>query len=116
GEGVGEEATDGRRRELLALARAVAGFAQEPRDGLDAPVFLEELEHELPHRRLLLIEDELLVFPAVPEGGRAAGRLPELCPNRHARLRTCRDLLPLPLRHRGDEGVEEAAGGRGGVD
>ena len=76
----------------------------------------EELVHELPYRCFLRVGHEFAPFPAESEARCAARGFAQLRPDRYRRRDTLADLLALPLRHRGDHGVEEAASRRRGVD
>src|SRR5688572_22342386 len=76
----------------------------------------EELIDEFTDWRLLGIGDELAVLPTVSERSRTTERLTHFCSNRNRSRNPLRDLLALPLGHRCDHGVEEAAGRRGRVD
>ena len=59
---------------------------------------------------ILLLGDELLVLPLVSERRSTAEGFPESRAHRRRCCDTSGDLLALPLRHRRDHGVEEAAG------
>ena len=116
GDGVAEQAIDGGVREFPAAARAVALLVQEPRHGLLPLVLKEEFVHQLPDRRLLRVRHQLPILPLVAERRSSPQRLPKLGADRNRGGDALGDLLALPLRHGGDHGVEEAAGGGGGVD
>jgi hypothetical protein len=94
----------------------MASFVQNPGHGLLAPVFEEKVIHQPPDGSFLRVGHELPVLPAVAEGSRTAQRLTELRPDRDGGRHPLGDLLPLPLGHRGDHGVEEPAGRSGGID
>src|SRR5690349_19807254 len=76
----------------------------------------KEFVDELPDWSFLRFWDELVVFPLVAEGRLAAERLSHLCTNRNGRRNALGDFLPLPLRHRGDHGVEQPPGRSRRVD
>jgi hypothetical protein len=79
-------------------------------------VLEEQLVHQLADWRFLGVRDELVVLPLVAERRGTAGGPPELGADRDRDGHTLGDLLPLPLRHRSDHRVEEAASWGGGVD
>jgi len=91
-------------------------LVQDTGDRLLPPVLSEQVEHELPDGSLLRVDEELLVLPLVSEGCLTARGLAGLGADGHRGGDPLRDLLPLPLRHRGDHGVEEATCGGRGVD
>jgi len=103
-------------REGRSAAGAVATLIQDTSNRLLPPVFDEELMDQNADRRLIRIRFELLVAPLVAEGRGPAERLAEFGADRNGRPNAFGDLLPLPLRHRGDHREEEPAGGRAGVD
>jgi hypothetical protein len=111
-----EEERNRRLGEGSAGAGPVAALVQDARDGLVTAVLDEEIVDEAADGRLCWIGDEPLVLAHVPEGRRAAGRFAELGADGHRGRHPRGDLLPLPGGHAGDHGVEEAAGGGGGVD
>jgi hypothetical protein len=94
----------------------VAGRVQDLCHGLEAPVFLEEVVDEAAERNFVGVYREALVYPAVPQRGHAPHGFPELGPDGDRGRNPGGDLLPLPLGHRGDHGVEEAAVRGRGVD
>ena len=116
GGGITEEAFHGGIGEAGAVAGPVSLFVEEPRDGLLPPVLQEEFVKELPDGCLVRFVNERVVLPLVSEGGLAPQGFPELGSDGNGRRNAGSDLLPLPLGHRGDHGVEEAAGGGRGVD
>ena len=62
------------------------------------------------------MRDDLAVLPLVAVGDLAVEGLAELGPDGDRGADPLGDLLPFPLGHRGDHGVEEPACGGGGVD
>jgi hypothetical protein len=111
GDGVAQEPVDGGVGELAALPGPVPPLIEHASDLLFPLAVTEELEHELAYRRLLGVNEKFLVLPLVAVGGLAAGRLASLGTDWDCGRDTLGDLLTLPLGHRRDHGVEEAAGG-----
>ena len=113
---VHDELLHGRIPEGPAVLAPVAGLVQDLRHGFEAPVLLEEFVDEAAERSLIGVHLQALVYPAVPEGGHAAHGLPEPGTHGNRGHDPGGDLLPLPLGHRGDHGVEEAAVRGRGID
>lgn len=78
GDRVTDQTVDSRVGELATIASPVPLLVEQPRDGLLALVFQEELEDELPDWRFLRIDLELVILPLIAEWGSPARRLPEL--------------------------------------
>lgn len=95
---------------------AEPAFVQEPSHGARPLVLQEELVEENPDGCFLRIREHLVAVPAVPERGVAPETFPELRPHRNRGRHPLGDLFALPLRHGGDHGVEESAGGGRSVD
>ena len=113
---VHDELLHGRIPEGAAVPAPVAGLVQDLCHGLQAPMLLEKLVDEAAERCLVRVYFEALVYPAVPEGGRAAQGLPKPGAHGDRGHDPGGDLLALPLGHRGDHGVEEAAVRGRGID
>jgi hypothetical protein len=111
-----DEAIDGGVGKLAAVSCPVALLVQETSNRFLALVLPEEFKHELAHGGFGWIKQELLPLPLVAIGGLTAGRLTCAGTDRDSGGDTLGNLFPLPLRHCGDHGVEEASGRRRCVD
>ena len=113
---VADEPVNGRVRELPAAPGAVPLLVEQSGDGLLPLVFQEQFVDELADRGFPRIGEKLLVLPLVAERRGSAGGLAELGANRDRGRHAFGDLLALPLRHRRNHRVEEAAGRRRRID
>lgn len=116
GRRVTEEAIDRGVGEGGTISRTVTLRIEEAGNSLLPSMLPVEFIEELPNRGFLRIGDELVIPPLVAEGRSATERLAELGPDRYREGDAFGNLLPLPLRHGGDHGVEEATGRGRGID
>ncbi len=116
GRWVAEEPLYGRVAEAGAVPRAVALLIEKSGHRFLPPMLQKQLVHEPADRRLLGVGNQLPILPLVPERCLAAQGLAEFGADRHRSRHAFSDLLTLPLGHRRDHGVEEAARRRGRVD
>ena len=65
--------------------------------------------HELAHRGLPIMHDELVIFPLVAERRFTTKGFAQLRADRHGGCHAVGDFLALPFGHRRNHGVEEPA-------
>lgn len=99
-----------------ALARPVAHLVEHLGDGCSSLVLGEEFIGQFADRRLVGMDGQFLVFPAIAIRRLAAQRFAQLGPDRNRSRHPRGDFFALPVGHGSDHRVEKPAGGSGGVD
>jgi hypothetical protein len=106
---VPDETVNGRIGELRAVACPQALLVQESSNRLLPAVLQEEFVQSAPNWNLLRVRHEFSTCPLVAEGCRSAQWLSELRPDGNRGSNAIGNFLALPLRHRRNNGIEQAA-------